>query len=466
MVKKRFLWGNSVSSMQTEGAWNIAGKGPSVYDIKQASQEQSDFKIAIDSYHKYKEDFVLMKHAGMNAYRFQISWSRVIPDGDGAVNEQGLKFYEQFIDDLIAQDITPIVCLYHFDMPLSLAQRFNGLISDHVREAFVRFAKIVIDKFAKKVPYWIPINEQNCMTFAEGFGNSGYLVGEQTLTELYKIANNSLIAYVEIADYIHHFSNLKVGGMVAYQEMYPASQLPNDVMYTRKAMEFINEDFLSFFAAGKRSPEVIKYMQKHGFTQLLDELEQAALNYPNITSDFLAFSYYYSLVIDSNLIDNKRAPNTFMSDGHIANVNLKTSDFGWQIDAIGFRNTITKMHNRYNLPILAAENGIGAIEHYDGKNMINDDYRIAYHQEHINEMCKAIEIDGANVIGYLGWGLIDIPSSKGNVEKRYGLVYVNRTNKDTKDLKRIPKKSYFWFKKFIAEKDTQLSQKGEVYNDD
>ncbi|ETJ17457.1 Beta-glucosidase/6-phospho-beta-glucosidase/beta-galactosidase, partial [human gut metagenome] len=133
---------------------------------------------------------------------------------------------------------------------------------------------------------------------------------------------------------------------------------------------------------------------------------------------------------------------------------------------IGFRNTITKMHNRYNLPILAAENGIGAIEHYDGKNMINDDYRIAYHQEHINEMCKAIEIDGANVIGYLGWGLIDIPSSKGNVEKRYGLVYVNRTNKDTKDLKRIPKKSYFWFKKFIAEKDTQLSQKGEVYNDD
>jgi len=108
------------------------------------------------------------------------------------------------------------------------------------------------------------------------------------------------------------------------------------------------------------------------------------------------------------------------------------------------------------LPVFPAENGIGAFETWHGTGRIEDDYRIAYHKDHINEMMKAIQIDGANVMGYLGWGLIDIPSSKGNVEKRYGFVYVNRSNHDIKDLKRIPKKSYFWFKEFIQEKNTVL----------
>ena len=456
MSEKNFLWGNSVSSMQTEGAWNVDGKGPSVYDVKAADEESSDWKVAIDEYHRYDEDFELMANAGMNCYRFQISWSRVIPDGDGEVNEAGLQYYERFIDSLIKHNIIPVVCLYHFDMPLTLAKNFNGLISDHVREAFVRFSKIVIERFSEKIQYWIPFNEQNCMTFEEGFQNSGYLSGPKSIQDLYKISANSLIAYAKIADFVHSFPNMKVGGMVAYQEMYPASQSPEDVMYTRQAMEFVNEDFLSFFATGQRSPEVINYMKRNNLSSLNDDINQCLLDYPNMTSDFLAFSYYYSLVIDSQLIIDKTEPNHFMTQGKITNHHLKTSDFGWQIDAVGFRNTITKMHNRFMLPVFPAENGIGAFEKWHGTGRIEDDYRIAYHKDHINEMMKAIQIDGANVIGYLGWGLIDIPSSKGNVEKRYGFVYVNRSNHDIKDLKRIPKKSYFWFKEFIQEKNTVL----------
>ncbi|KRL04567.1 glycoside hydrolase family 1 protein [Liquorilactobacillus oeni] len=458
MEKNNFLWGNSVSSMQTEGAWDTDGKGLSVYDIKPASKDTSDWKVAIDEYHRYDEDFDLMKNAGMNCYRFQLSWSRIIPDGDGQVNELGMQYYENFIDSLLKKGITPVACLYHFDMPLTLAKKYNGLLHSHVRDAFVRFAQIVIKRFAPKVKYWIPFNEQNCMTFEEGFKNSGYLTGNKTVSELYKIAVNSLIAYTQIADYVHNFLDLKVGGMVAYQEMYPASSNPKDVMYTRKAMEFVNEDFLQFFATGRRSPEVVGYMKTHNMAELIDVLDKEVKKHPKLKSDFLAFSYYYSLVIDSTRISEKAVPNYFMQQGKVENKHLQTSEFGWQIDPIGFRNTITKMYNRYSLPIFPAENGIGVTEHWNGKDQIQDDYRIEYHKDHIDEMIKSITCDGAKVLGYLGWGLIDIPSSKGNVEKRYGLVYVNRTNHDIKDLKRIPKKSYFWFKNYVLEKTKELNE--------
>lgn len=464
MKKEPFLWGNSVSSMQTEGAWNEGGKGLSVYDIKEAGEESSDWKVAIDEYHRYQEDFDLMKNAGMNCYRFQISWSRIIPDGDGKINEEGLRYYSNFINNLNKSGIIPIVCLYHFDMPLSLSKKYNGLINDHVRDAFIRFSKIVIKHFSDKVKYWIPFNEQNCMTFEEGFQNSGYIFGPKSIKELYKISANTLIAYSEIADYIHHFPDMNVGGMVAYQEMYPASTDPEDNMYARKAMAFINEDYLTFFATGKRSPEVIQYMKQNDLQFLNDEITLSLLKHPNMKSDFLAFSYYYSLVIDSKLIDKNDAPNAYMAKGRIPNEMLPTSEFGWQIDPVGFRNTITKMYNRFGLPILPAENGIGAREYWNGKDQIIDDYRIEYHKNHINQMLKAIHIDGANIIGYLGWGLIDIPSSKGNVEKRYGLVYVNRDNHNIKDLKRVPKKSYFWFKKFIQEKNIELSKEENYYD--
>lgn len=451
MKNSKFLWGNSVSSMQTEGAWDKDGKGLSVYDVKEATATSSDWKVAIDEYHRYEEDFDLMKNAGMNCYRFQISWSRVIPTGDGEVNQAGLDYYIQFVEALLKRNLVPVVCLYHFDMPLALAKKENGFVSDYVRDAFVRFSKIVIKALASKVQYWIPFNEQNCTMFEEGFQNSGYLKGQKSVADQYKIATNSLIAYAEIADYVHTFNGLQVGGMVAYQEMYPNTPKPQDVMVTRKANEFINEDFLSFFATGKRSGEVIQFMKTNGLTDLVNQLEDKVHQLNNVKSDFLAFSYYYSLVIDATKIAPNMAPNYYMSQGKVLNPNLATSEYGWQIDAQGFRNCIAKMADRYRLPIFPVENGIGAQEVWDGEHEIQDDYRIQYHQEHIKAMKDAMQIDGADVIGYLGWGLIDIPSSTGNMEKRYGLVYVNRGNHDLRDLSRTPKKSYYWFKKMIAE---------------
>ncbi|APX71516.1 glycoside hydrolase family 1 protein [Companilactobacillus allii] len=461
MKDEKFLWGNSVSSMQTEGAFDEDGKGLSVYDIKKSTANSSDWKVAIDEYHKFNEDFDLMSNIGMNCYRFQISWSRIIPDGDGEINEEGLEYYDQYIDGLLKRGIVPVICLYHFDMPLKLANKYNGFASSHVTEAFVRFSKIVIDHFFDKVKYWLVFNEQNCTMFEEGFANSGYITGERTIENQYIIATNSLIAYAQVADYIHKFKGLQIGGMVAYQKMYPASAKPEDVAATRKAEEFINNDFLKFFTTGKRSSEVVCYMNNNGLEKIESTLVNAIDNLTNIKSDFLAFSYYYSLVIDSENIPKETAPNYFMSKGKVSNEYLKTSEYGWQIDPLGFRTTITEMYNRYNLPIFPVENGIGAKENWNGKDIIQDDYRIEYHKEHIQAMEDSINIDGAKVMGYLGWGLIDIPSSTGNMEKRYGLVYVNRGNHDLRDLRRVPKKSYYWFKHVIQTNGKELGDKDD-----
>ncbi len=134
--------------------------------------------------------------------------------------------------------------------------------------------------------------------------------------------------------------------------------------------------------------------------------------------------------------------------GAAKNSYLQSNEWGWQIDPEGFHNVLMDLYNRTHLPIFPIENGIGVREHWDGIHKINDDYRIKYHRAHIQALKDAVN-DGANVIGYLGWGLIDIPSSQGNVDKRYGVVYVNRSNHDLKDLKRVPKKSYYWLKQVI-----------------
>src|SRR5699024_5713769 len=176
-LKNNFYWGNSVSSMQTEGAWNEGGKGKSVYDIREASEFASDWKVATDSYHRYQEDFDYMQDLGMNFYRFQISWSRVNPNGDGEFNEEGIKFYSDLIDDLLKKNITPMICLYHFDMPLHLAEEYNGFLSRHVVDAFVRYGKEMVKRFGDRVKYWITFNEQNLYHSREAFRIAGYLKG-------------------------------------------------------------------------------------------------------------------------------------------------------------------------------------------------------------------------------------------------------------------------------------------------
>ena len=445
---EKFFWGNSVSSMQTEGGWNQGGKSLSVYDIREATDQLSDWHFANDNYNNYIEDFDYMKELGMNMYRFQISWSRVVKEGDGEFNEEGIAYYSQFIDDLLARGIEPMICLYHFDMPLHLAKDYNGFMSKYVKDAFIRYGKEMVDRFGDRVKYWITFNEQNIFHFREGFHISGYDQGDESIQDLYQIAHNVMICHAEIANYIHETTDAKIGGMLAYSEVYPASPRPEDIKVAREWDEFVNQTLIECYVNGNYSRQHLAYAKANAIDLGIIDGEMESL--AKLKSDFMSFSYYSSTTISAKNIPEGTPPNFYLDFGKEANPYLESTEWEWQIDPLGFRDVLNKLYQRYKVPVFPIENGIGVRETWDGENLIQDDYRIDYHKDHIKAMFDSMTEDGVEVIGYLGWGLIDILSSKGDMEKRYGLVYVNRSNHDLKDMKRVPKKSFDWFKNMIA----------------
>lgn len=454
----KFFWGNSVSSMQTEGGWQEGGKSLSVYDVRPATETSSDWHFANDNFHHFEEDLDYIQDLGMNMYRFQISWSRVVVDGDGSFNEEGIAYYQKFIDGLIARGIEPMICLYHFDMPLHLAEKYNGLIHKDVLAAFIRYGKEMIDRFSGQVKYWIIFNEHNLYHVPEAFKISGYLRGDKTASDLYKIAHNCMVAHATLANYLHETTEAKIGGMLAYSEVYPATCKPQDILVARKWDEFVNFTLLDAYTKGEYSHEMMHFVAENQIDMNILPGELAEIKKQK--NDFLSFSYYASSTIAAEMIPEGTVPNFYMDFGKKDNPYIATTEWNWQIDPLGFRDVLNKMYQRYRLPVFPIENGVGVQEEWDGENQIADDYRIEYHREHLKAMYDAIELDGVEVMGYLGWGLIDILSSQGDMRKRYGLVYVNRTNHDLKDMKRIPKKSYAWFKKVIAS-DGEIIRKGE-----
>lgn len=443
-----FFWGNSVSSMQTEGGWNEGGKSLSVYDIQEAGEHKSDWHFANDNHHHFEEDMDLMKDLGMNMYRFQISWSRCVKDGCGEFNEEGLQYYDRFIDALIERDIEPMICLYHFDMPLYLAEQFDGFLSKETVRCFVRFGKKIIDRFAHKVKYWITFNEQNLYSSPIAYRIAGVLKAEPSEQNLLQITHNVMAAHCILSNYLHEHTDALIGGMVAYTPRYPASCRPEDVQAAERFNELMYYNLMDAFAGRGYSPLFMKYLSTSGICIDMTKEELEAIG--QCRSDYIAFSYYQSGVIDSERLPAGASVYEYGKYGNVQNPYLKASEWGWQIDPEGFRTIMTAMYSRYRIPVFPIENGIGVRETWNGTDMIEDDYRIDYHRAHIKAMKEAMDLDGVEVLGYLGWGLIDILSSHGDMEKRYGVVYVNRGNHDLRDMKRVPKKSYYWLKQVIA----------------
>ncbi|WP_282926346.1 glycoside hydrolase family 1 protein [Helcococcus kunzii] len=446
----KFMWGNSTSSMQTEGAYNIGGKGKSVYDIIEATENSSDWKVAIDEYHRYEEDIKLMKEMGMNAYRFQISWSRIYPKGYGQVNEEGLEFYDNLIDCLIENEIEPIICLYHFDMPLELSEKYNGFSSRTVLNYFVEYGKTVIDRFNKKVKYWLTFNEQNIFSFDAAFRIAGSKK-EHTLKNLYDIQHYAIISHAKIENYIReNYPDLKIGGMLAYAPFYPNSSNPKDILLAKNYDSFYNLVHLYLFT-GKGYPEFFtKYLINKGIELDITTEDIEYLN--KMKSDFISFSYYQSQTVK----DDNYQFNPLDKQGLVDNKYLDRSEWNWEIDPDGLYISMRNIYDFCQIPLFIVENGIGIREKLPENEYIEDDTRIKYHKGHIEAMNKAIN-HGVQCIGYLGWGLIDILSSTGDMEKRYGAVFVNRTNNDLKDLRRIKKKSFNYLKKVFESdgKDTE-----------
>ncbi|MDO4500097.1 MAG: family 1 glycosylhydrolase [Erysipelotrichaceae bacterium] len=468
--KREFLWGGALAANQCEGAYLEDGRLPSSCDLLPDAAHgrwdvmyhpckilETDYGFypsheAIDFYHSYKEDLKLLAESGIKALRLSISWTRIYPNGEEETpNEKGLQFYEDLFKECLKYGMEPVVTLCHFDVPVNLIKKYGSWTNRIMIDLYAKYARTVLERYKDLVKYWLTFNEINMITHIPYLGG-GLLVDKDDKnfnSIVYNAAHNQLLASakaVEIAKEIS--SDLKMGCMMAAGSFYPYSCNPNDVM---EAVTCNNKNyiFIDVQMNGEYSGFAKNHFKKLGVEIKMEEGDIELLK--NNTCDYLGFSYYSSRLIST---DPEHLKN--VADGNaittLRNPYLQITKWGRQIDPVGLRVTMNDLYSRYHKPLFIVENGLGVEDKMDEKGEIHDDYRIEYIDQHITQLKKAILEDGVECIGYLVWGIIDIISAGGGeIDKRYGLVYVDKHNDGSGDLKRYVKDSFHWYKNKIQE---------------
>jgi 6-phospho-beta-glucosidase len=476
---KDFLWGGAVAANQCEGAWREGGKGISCADINRLQEElplekryngdlsTADIEAAlrdtegtypkrfgIDFYHTYREDLKLLAGMGLNAFRTSISWARIFPDGDNEKpNEEGLGFYDNLIDEIVKNGMRPLITVSHYEFPINLSVNYPGWHDRHLIDFFTRFCETIFTRYRDKVQDWILINQLNLIKF-ESFNHLGIPADrvENMLQAKYQAVHNEMVACgraVKAGKKINPSFN--IGTMVYDDISYPASCKPEDVLATckRNQMEYFFSDVA---VRGKYPAYAFRYFDDNDI--VIEFGEHDAEDLEN-TVDFLAISYYYTMVSDSESVKIQN-PEIASHNGEYPNPHIKKSDWGWGIDPVGLRIKLNYFWDRYGIPIVIAENGIGAFDKVEADGKIHDPYRIEYLRSHIEQVREAI-IDGVKVIAYHPWGPIDLVSaSSSEMEKRYGFIYVDLDNHGNGSGKRLLKDSYEWYRQLIASNGERL----------
>ncbi|MCD8363377.1 MAG: glycoside hydrolase family 1 protein [Lachnospiraceae bacterium] len=454
-----FLWGASTSAFQVEGAYAEDGKGLSVADTASLkhSDVYADTKVAADFYHHYREDIVLMAELGLKSYRFSINWTRIYPNGDDEQpNEAGLRFYDKVLDELEKYGIEPIVTLYHFDMPQHLVDAYGGWADRRCIRDFVKYARTCFERYGNRVRYWLTINEQNLMVRKDKLLDIREEDPQKKEQIRHQMNHHMFLAGAEVIKLCHRMCpGAKIGPTFAYLPSYPATCKPEDVLAAMDSDNLYNYYLTDIHVYGKYPQYYRNYLEEHGwFPQFADGDEEILAG---AKPDFLGFNYYLTYAAEYCPEDVENADYlsilNLVVPGHfryVKNPYLKATEYGWQIDPVGFRKSLMELYQRYQLPVMITENGMGTHDVLSEDGKIHDDYRINYLKSHIEEMRKAV-CDGVEVLSYNVWAFLDLVSSSDGFSKRYGLVYIDRTEHDLKQLARIPKDSFYFYQKVIAQ---------------
>lgn len=463
-----FLWGGATAACQIEGAYDVDGRGLSTSDIhqylpdlnrkklvenehtsislKKAVEDKEGYypkKFGNDFYHRYKEDIALMKEMGSNSFRISISWSRIFPNGDESEpNEKGLLFYDRVIQEIVDAGMEPIVTMLHYDIPLHLVTEYDGFKNKKLIDFMLSYGELLLDRYGDRVKYWIPFNQINLIQYC-GFKSLGILLDKSDHFEQdqYRAIHNQFVINAKLKEYAKKLNyDIEIGIMLADCTFYPRTCKPEDVVFAmkRNRMQYFFSDVA---LRGEYPKHMLRYFKENNIDILETEDELKVIK--DNTSDFLAFSYYYSRTVDST--KDTMDPATITENPH-----LEGNDWGWTIDPLGFYNALSQYWDRYQVPLMIAENGFGYEDVFED-NTVHDQYRIDYLKVHIEAMGEAIE-DGVEVIAYLPWGPIDLVSSgTAEMTKRYGFVYVDFDDygKGTGD--RFKKDSFYWYQQVIKE---------------
>ncbi|ASC09211.1 6-phospho-beta-glucosidase [Pediococcus pentosaceus] len=467
-LPENFLWGGAVAAHQLEGAWQADGKGVSMADVMTAGANKVPRKITdgvvpgenypnhegIDFYHHYREDVKMFAELGLKAFRTSIAWTRIFPNGDDAEpNEAGLKFYDDLFDECLKYGIEPVITLAHFEMPYHLVKKYNGFSDRHVIDLYVRFAETCFKRYKDKVKYWMTFNEINNQSMYNNdflmATNSGLVFkgDENREAAMYQAAHYELVASAKAVKLGHEINpDFQIGCMINFTPFYPLNADPNNIMLAERLMQR-RYWFSDVHVNGVYPENVETYLQQKGYRPDITEADREILKAGTV--DYVGFSYYNSNTValpEGRSIDENLAPE----DVTVENPYLATSDWDWPIDPVGLRYSLNWLNDRYHLPMFIVENGLGAYDTVESDGAIHDPYRVDYLRAHIQEMEKAVELDGVNLMGYTPWGFIDLVSAgTGQMSKRYGFIYVDKDDDGNGTLQRSKKDSFGWYQKVI-----------------
>lgn len=471
-----FYWGGAVAANQCEGAYLENGKGESTQDhvgaaafnktrIVYENIEQDIYfpsHEGIDFYHSYKEDIKLFAEMGFKMFRFSIAWSRIFPTGiEEHPNEEGLRFYDSVFEELKKYNIEPLVTISHYESPFYLTKKYNGWYGREVIDHFVKYCDVLFRRYKDTVKYWITFNEINCLTldikaFQGGallYNEKGEAVQPKDIPEYmrYQALHHQFIAGAKAVKLAHEINpDFKIGCMLAYLCQYPLTCNPADMMLANEVMQLRNYLCGDVHVRGYYPSFAKTYFKKQNIQIQMFEEDEQILREGKV--DFCAFSYYQSICVSTN--QNAEIIQGNILDG-IKNPYVKASDWGWQVDPIGLRWSLHQLYDRYQVPLMIAENGLGANDILEDET-VKDPYRIDYLRAHIEEIGKAIQ-EGIDILGYTWWGPIDVVSlGTGEMKKRYGFVYVDRDNEGKGTQKRYKKQSFEWYKKVISSNGNDL----------
>ncbi len=477
VFRKEFLWGGATAANQCEGAWDVDGKGPSVPDMMTGGSYTTPRRItrqteegtyypsheAIDFYHHYEEDIALFAEMGFRCFRLSINWTRIFPTGEEEEpNEAGLAFYDRVFDCCRKYDIEPLVTISHYELPYALVEKYNGWADRRVIDCYEKYCKVLFRRYRDKVKLWLTFNEINCAAFPGGAvlgvstirGYSGsFPMDDDDPAERFLALHHQFVASARVVRYAHeHYPEFKMGNMICFLAAYPYSCHPDDMIKTQKHMQMMNWFCGDVQVRGEYPGYAKRYFEEHGIRIRMEEGDLEEIKHGTV--DFYTFSYYMSSCVSTDPSLEHTGGNLM---GGVKNPWLKASDWGWQIDPKGLRWTLNEIYDRYRIPLMVVENGLGAYDEKDADGKIHDSYRIDYLRQHIEQMKEAVS-DGVDLMGYTPWGCIDLVSaSTGEMAKRYGFIYVNKFDDGTGDLSRERKDSFYWYQKVIESNGEDLS---------
>lgn len=445
---KDFLWGSATASYQVEGAVNQDGKGITSWDkYYHMPNRKYNGDISSDHYNQFKEDVKLMKGINQKTYRFSVSWARILPNGKDDINKKGLQFYDDLVDELLANNIEPNLTLYHWDMPQALMETGGWLNRENI-DYFEDYARILFSHFRGRVKLWSTINEP-ASEVIEGYIQGTHPPLVKNYAKALQVSHHFNLAHARV---VKLFKEMGIEGKIGIAlnplPIHSASDKEEDKIAAEKAYAFHSDWYISPVMAGKYPEKMFKECQEKYNSPKIQAGDMELIREAKI--DYLGINYYMRKVVAHN-------PNSIGNiDDAFKYVRVKDgiyTDWGWEIYPQGLYELLSKIQNDYGkIDFYITENGMGFADKEEENGEVIDNDRLDYIKQHIIQVHRCLE-NNISIKGYYVWSAIDLLSWTSGYEKRYGLIKV-----DFKTLERSIKKSGRWYAKFIANNAMEYNQ--------